>query len=140
MTREEYERRRHALEERHRADVALMSEAHEARLRSLEELWQAGGGGDRAPAGPDPSPPQAETPEPAPARPPGTVLEDLYEALADLPEVFDKRDVTRALGYEPARATLYRALGTLRQEGLIANASYSAGGVTTRYRKLGSTP
>jgi hypothetical protein len=71
-----------------------------------------------------------------PARPPGTVLEDLYEAFADLPRIFDKRDITRLLGYEPARATLYRAIMALRQEGLIANDSYSAGGTATRYRKL----
>jgi hypothetical protein len=140
MTREEYEERRSALEERHRADLDLMNEAHEARMRSLDELWRAGGAADRNSAGPEPSPDrQAAAPEPAPkpARPPGTVLEDLYEAFADLPEIFDKRDIIRILGYEPARATLYRALTALRQEGLIANDTYSAGGTTTRYRKLG---
>lgn len=129
MTEEEFEDRRRELEERHRADVALMNEAHEARLRSLEELRQAGGPTDRGHAAPEPSPP-------APARQPGRVLEDLGEALIDLPEVFDKNDVARVLGYEPSRATLLRALRQLKADGEIAQESYSMGGVTTRYRKL----
>lgn len=133
MTQEEYEERRRALEERHRADVALMNEAHEARLRSLEELRQAGGPTDRGLATPEASPP---APARQPARPPGSVLEDLCEALADLPEVFDKNDVARVLGYEPSRATLLRALRQLKADGEIAQESYSLGGVTTRYRKL----
>ncbi|MFL6201399.1 MAG: hypothetical protein ACJ76J_19685 [Thermoanaerobaculia bacterium] len=129
MTQEEFEERRRALEERHRADVALMNEAHEARLRSLEELRQAGGPTDRGHAAPQASPP-------APARQPGRVLDDLGEALTDLPEVFDKNDVARVLGYEPSRTTLLRALRQLKADGEIAQESYSMGGVTTRYRKL----
>jgi len=129
MTQEEFEERRRALEERHRADVALMNEAHAARLRSLEELRQASGPADRGQAAPQPSPP-------APARQPGRVLDDLGEALTDLPEVFDKNDVARALGYEPSRATLLRALRQLKADGEIIQESYSMGGVTTRYRKL----
>ena len=133
MTQEEYEERRRALEERHRADVALMNEAHEARLRSLEELRQAGGPTDRGHTAPEASPP---APARQPARPPGSVLEDLREAFADLPEVFDKNDVARVLGYEPSRATLLRAFRELKADGEIAQESYSMGGVTTRYRKL----
>src|SRR5215213_8927520 len=40
MTREEYEERRRAFEEQHRVDVALMNAAQEARIRSLDRLWQ----------------------------------------------------------------------------------------------------
>lgn len=38
MTREEYEERVRALEEQHRADVAVLNAAHETRLRSLARL------------------------------------------------------------------------------------------------------
>ena len=94
---------------------------------------QAGGPTDRVHAAPEASPPD---PARQPARPPGSVLEDLYEAFADLPEIFDKNDVARVLGYEPSRATLLRALRQLKTDGDIAQESYSMGGVTTRYRKL----
>ena len=40
MTREDYEERRRALEEQHRADVALLNATQELRLRSLERLWR----------------------------------------------------------------------------------------------------
>ena len=36
MTREEYEERRCALEEQHRADIALLNAAQELRLRALD--------------------------------------------------------------------------------------------------------
>jgi hypothetical protein len=42
MTREEYEERRRALEEQHRADIALLNAAQELRLRALERFWREG--------------------------------------------------------------------------------------------------
>jgi len=54
------------------------------------------------------------------ARPPGTTFNDLLEALPRLPEVFDKRDVVRVLGYKPPYTTLLRALESLRESGDIA--------------------
>lgn len=53
MTRGEYEERRRALEEQHRADIALMNAAHEARLRSLEALRQEAIEREREGAAPD---------------------------------------------------------------------------------------
>jgi hypothetical protein len=152
MTREEYEERRRALEEQHRADVALLNAAQELRLRSLERLWREGVEGEPDAAAPDAfaavAQPVTDVREPAPRaaypalkpmRERYSVVNDLEAALPDLPEVFDRRDIIRALGYAPARTTLLRALGMLAKEGAIDVEDPSAGGITTRYRKLGSS-
>jgi len=144
MTREEFEERLRALEAQHQTDIALMNAGHEARIRSLLSLWQttAPPVADppvilpaAAPAPPAPSAP----PEPAPPsrRARNSLLNDLVEALPELPETFDKHDIARVLGYEPSRATLFRALLTLNKEGLVTTMSTSIGGTeTTRHRKL----
>jgi hypothetical protein len=152
MTREEYEERRRALEEQHRADVALLNAAQELRLRSLERLWREGFEGERATVAPDTSVtvappvttvrepvPTAVDPAPKPMRERYSVVNDLEAALPDLPEVFDRRDIIRVLGYVPARTTLLRALGMLKKEGAVAIEDPSPGGLTTSYRKLGSS-
>jgi hypothetical protein len=137
MTREEYEERRRAFEEQHRADVALMNAAQEARIRSLDRLWQEELDRERSAAAPDASPvPVQPAPAPKPMRPRYSVRDDLDDALPELPEIFERRDVIRALGYEPPRTTLYHALEQLRREGAIAIESYSGGGARVRYRKL----
>jgi hypothetical protein len=80
----------------------------------------------------------AADPAPKPMRERYSVVNDLEAALPDLPEVFDRRDIIRALGYVPARTTLLRALGMLQKEGAIDVEDPSPGGLTTSYRKLGS--
>jgi hypothetical protein len=72
----------------------------------------------------------------APARERRDLLSGLLDALPGLPEVFEKQDIYQALGYVPARATLYRAIETLKSEKLIVTARYSEGGQRTQYRKL----
>lgn len=64
------------------------------------------------------------------------VLGDVEAVLPDLPELFEKRDLVQALGYEPSRSTLFRALDTLREQGKIEIALYSDGGTRTQYQKL----
>lgn len=149
MTRGEYEEHRRALEAQRQADIALINAAHETRMRSLDRLWQAAAEVDAALA----APAAAETRAlPAPAAVPavsappavagrkmrgrGEVLNDLDEALPQLPEVFDKRDITRVLGYEPARATLFRALQHLMAKGAIAIAAQNLQGNLTAFRKI----
>lgn len=137
MTQEEYEARRRALEQQLQADVALIQAAHAARVRSLDTLWQAAGDGVGAAARPA-APTQAPAPPPKRerVRPHGAVLEDLADALPQLPETFDRRDIDRLLGYRAERPTLYRALTHLKMEGLIDVEHHSLGGQRTRYRKL----
>ncbi len=141
MTREEYEERKRALEAQHLADVALMNVAHQARMRTLEDLWQCTAAYAVSPQPMAvPAPPSAPPAPPVPARKPKraafSVLDDLTAALPGLPETFDKHDIVRVLGYEPSRGTLFRALLALSKEGLIATVSSSIGGATTRHRKL----
>ena len=137
MTREEYEERRRAFEEQHRADVALMNAAHEARIRSLDRLWQEELDPERSAAAPEASPAPAQpAPAPKPMRERYAVVTDLDDALPEIPEIFDRRDVIRALGYEPPRTTLYHALAQLQKEGAIAIETFSGGGARVRYRKL----
>lgn len=119
MTQEEYEERLRALEAQLQTDIAMVRAGHEARVRSLESLWQAAKAGDGKAAVPAavPAPPAAPRQT---ARPPGATYDDLLEALPRLPEVFDKRDVVRALGYKPPYTTLARALEYLKKSGEIA--------------------
>jgi len=67
-----------------------------------------------------------------------SVVTDLDDVLPELPEIFERRDVIRALGYEPPRTTLYHALVQLQREGAIAIETLSGGGSRVRYRKLPS--
>lgn len=142
MTQKEFEERLRALEAQHQADVALMNAGHEARVRALLSVWQT-----VAPAAADPKPtaaPAPPAPAPAPVQEPApkrkrerhSVLNDLAEVFPGLPEIFDKHDIVRALGYEPSRATLFRALLAFNKDGLIETESLSSGGTTTRHRKL----
>jgi len=130
MTRDEYEERLRALEAQVQADIALVQAGHEARVRSLGSLWQAATAGAAIPA---PAPVPAVAPKKA-ARPDWSTLDDLQEALPRLPEVFDKRDVARVLGYAPAYTTLVRALAELKEAGEIADAD--GYGYRSQYRKV----
>lgn len=165
MKSREYERRRRALEEQCHADLNLIRAGYEAKLRALEMIWLASDGKDEANGAPGrPNPSEASSSEtvshetvrsdtiasetvpsetvqtvggtPAPARERRDLLNDLMDALPGLPEVFEKRDLYQALGYVPARATLYRAIETLKSEKQIVIARYSEGGQRTQYRKV----
>jgi hypothetical protein len=130
MRRSEYEQRRRASEEVYQADLELIRSAHEARLRSLEALWLADPEEDGSG---DPPPAPATHPAPRLVRPP--LAQALDDALSGLPEVFDKNDVIRALGWTPDRAALFRALDDLVHQRRITVERFGAGRVTTVYRK-----
>jgi hypothetical protein len=150
MTRGEYEERRRALEALREADITMINAVHEIRVRSLDKLWQAAaedGADFTRPAAPGNGSLPAPAAIPAVSTPPaairkkmrgrGEVLNDLDAAFSQLPEVFDKRDVTRVLGYEPARATLFRALRELMDEGAVAMEDYNLPGtILTAFRKI----
>ena len=90
MTREEYEERKRALEAQHLADVALMNVAHQARMRTLEDLWRstgAGAGQPQIPAvpAPVPAPPvPARAPAPKPKRERFSLLNDLLSTITQI--------------------------------------------------------
>ena len=148
MDRQEFQRRRRALEELYQADLRLLRAAHESRVRSLEALWTSLDGGDAAL--PPPSAfllPAAEgapasTPEPAeaPALPARSRNPDLRTALQEilpaLPEVFDKSDVLQVLGWNPSRSSLYRVLADMVTDGLLRFDYLSGGRRASQFRKV----
>jgi len=136
MTRNEYERRRQTLDEELRAGIQLLEMAHRTQVRALDLVWRTLSDEAVDPA----AAPRGQTPvprQPAPA-PRGLtqVRADLPAALERLPEVFDRRDVCRVLGYEPQRGALYKALGELVQDGGLALEESGYGQIPGRYRKL----
>lgn len=142
MTHEEYEQRKLRLAEQLREGVALLEEGYQRQLRALELIWIADSNGGAVP------PRQKPAAVAAPARPsgkpsrhrlaPGQLLEDVQTALTQMPEVFDRNDLLRALGYEPDRSSLHRALAGLVKEGVLVLNSYGAGKIPAKYSKAGS--
>jgi hypothetical protein len=162
----DYERYRKRLEQQLRADVGLLFEAYRAKLRAYETVartrgeldgsgpWPeleisnllpaAGSGSGEAPRlAPAPVPAAGESaaaPAPPPERKkrrsPFEIHDAVDAALLQVEEVFDRRELCRALGFEPSRATLYRILKELQQEGRIAIVEHGSGTLRNRYRKL----
>jgi hypothetical protein len=153
MTVKDHERFRRQLEKQLRADAALLYAAYCAKLRAYETLHRLPGElGDLDPSLllptdlplslPAPAP-AAAVPAPAPARPPRKGANELYDAvqavLAQLPEVFGRRDVCAALGYEPHRASLYKVFRHLARGGWIAFAERGGGQLSNLYRNLSAS-
>jgi hypothetical protein len=142
MRREEYEQRKQRLEEQFREGTALLEAAHRQQLRALELVWMTTAEEDLAfGAGPTAEPaavPRNPSP-PAPPRPrrrgAGELEEEVGAALASVPEVFDRNDVCRVLGYEPDRGSLYRILQELVNGGTLTRQRRGSGKATTQYRK-----
>ena len=155
MTQDEFEKLRTRLEDQLRVDVELLYEAHRVKLRAFETIRRSQAeleGEDLSAAPPVRSggrpAPTLPAARPAPAAPsePETVLKErvkawsvleaVEEALEKLPEEFDKNDVERALGFEPSRPTLFRALHMLCEDGVLEIAGRSSGRVPARFRQL----
>jgi hypothetical protein len=156
MDRNEFTRRRRALEELYQADLRLLRAAHEARVRSLEALWLSLEGNAEAlppataillPAAETASQPIPETalpePSPVPALSPAPDLPSfppdirtaLEEVLPALPRVFEKKDILQALGWKPSRSSLHRVLADMVTDGLLQFEYLSLGRTPSRYRK-----
>lgn len=142
MTREEYEQRKLRLAEQLREGVALLEEGYQRQLRALELIWMADSSGDSEL--PRREPMATAAPAVPPGKPsrqrlaPGQLLEDVQAALARIPEVFDRHDLLRVLGYEPERSSLHRVLERLVNEGDLVLEAYGAGKIPAKYRKTGS--
>ena len=152
MTHDEYEQRKRRLEEELRAGVALLETAFRHQIRALQLVWAATGGDEVEippqvlalpaareflPAAPAlPAPPVAP-PQPA-RRCAWELLEDVESALPKVPDVFDRGDICRAIGYEPDRGSLYRTFQELIGEGAIAIERRGTGKQPSRYKKTGA--
>jgi hypothetical protein len=148
MTHDEYEKRKRHLEEELRASIELVETAHRCQLRALQLVWAAMGGegveilppvvGATSPLATSSAVPvlPAPTVSPQPARRgPWALFNDVQDALAEVPEVFDRNDLCRILGYVPDRGSLYRTFQELKREGVLTQHSRGAGKWPARYRK-----
>lgn len=156
MTREEYDERKRLIEEQHRATIELIEAGRQAQLRALDLVWLTGaeGGGSFLPrievqapgrpvrlleSGASAEKSSAEPePPPAPARRRGVyeLLEKIEAVLPSVPEVFDYRDLCRALGFEPDRSAVRRNLQLLVDEEILGKEGTSSGRFRLLYRKL----
>src|SRR6185295_15085586 len=158
MTRDEYEERKRRIEEQHRSGIELLEAARRQQLRALDLVWMTTAAGDvdglgaswgeaafqpLAVGGPERLTIPAAPPDAPSALPPrrlrrafGEFIVEIEGALARVPEVFDRNDVTRVLGYEPDRGSLFRVLQELAQEGSITVVTRGEGRHPTRYRKV----
>jgi hypothetical protein len=127
MTQHELERRREELEARYRVALEILEAGHRALLEKLERQWQI----EREP----------ELAPPTPAGTPRTprnesLLDELRDALDQLPDEFRKDDALRVLGFSPHRSTLFRALQNLEWEGRIAVAALGKSRQSILYRQV----
>lgn len=145
MTQNEYEHYRRRLDEQLASGIELLKAAHAQQVHALELVWKMGSSEESvratAPA-PAPEAPAAAAAPAQPSRPSRrgawALINDIEAALPRLPEVFDRRAVIQALGYEPDRGSLYRVLQELTHEGVIVQESIGGGRVPTTYRKTGT--
>ena len=128
MTRQEYEERRRRLDEELRAGRELLEASHRAQVQALELHWTA----EEGSAVPEPGPP----PEKRPRRPALELHEAIFERLDELPEVFTKDDLCRALGETPDRRALYRVLSDLERLGWLRLEDRGTGRIPSSYRRL----
>ena len=142
MTREEFEQRKRRLEEQLQEGIELLKAGFRQQLRALEMVWVATTE-DEIPVR---SATEARQEEPAPplrspAAPPsrrprqksGQLWADIDAALDQVPEVFDRNDLIQALGYEPDRSALHRAMRGLLRSGAIVLKSRNVGKIPAKY-------
>jgi hypothetical protein len=153
MTHDEYERRKRRLDEDLRVGIELLETAHRHQVRALQLVLVASGveametlpamravaplllSASALPVSPTQP---ADSPQPA-RRGPWALFNDVVDALAAVPEVFDRNDICRVLGYEPDRGSLYRTFQELKREGVLAQEQRGTGKWPARYRKTALT-
>lgn len=127
MRKSEYEKRRRALEKQYEEDLELLRAAHHARLHALEALFASSTAAET----------QAvfET-QARRALPPGELKQAVLNAFPQLPEIFVRHDVEKALGFTPARSSLVRILRDMWMDGELKIEEISEGRMRTKYRKV----
>jgi hypothetical protein len=150
MPPDDYERYRQRLEEQLHSDIGMLYEAFRAKLHAYETILRARRGeldlgspqATDVPLAPPPVslPPPVAAPRPPVAAVPTrlesmALIDAVQEVLPQLPEVFAKWDVLQALGFTPSRSTLYLALRTLAEKGVLAIARDPGGSQPTWYRR-----
>jgi hypothetical protein len=135
MTDDEFKQRKLALDRQLEAGIALLRDSHRTQVQALEQLWMMTRHQPTPPPAAAP-PPSDPIPVPRPKRrPTGELLAEVLAIFDALPEVFDRRDVCRSLGYVPDRLRLFRVFRRLEDEGRIAYKEYGSGRMPAIYRK-----
>jgi hypothetical protein len=145
MTHDEYEQRQRQLDEQLRAGIELLEAAHRQQTRALDLIWRSFSGEEPGvrpavaaePAAPMGIPVSAE-PRRTSRRRAWELAGEVREALAAVPEIFDRNHVCQALGFEPDRSSLFRALEDLVRNGSLAVEGIGSGRTPTTYRKTGA--
>jgi hypothetical protein len=142
MTRDEYEQRQRQLDNQLRAGIELLEAAHRQQTRALDLVWRSFSGEEPGVRPAVAAEPAGVPVSPEPRRPSrrraGELAGEIQEALAGVPEVFDRNHVCQALGFEPDRSSLFRALEDLVRNGSLAVEGIGSGRTPTRYRKTGA--
>jgi hypothetical protein len=109
-----------------------VEKAYEAQMRALEMIRALQGG-----AGPVALPAQAPPPAPEQSRrrTATEVTADIVKIYGSLPERFSRREICEALGYEPDRGVLYKALQELVKLNYTVVETQGKGQTATVYRK-----
>ena len=141
MNPSEYQRLRRQLDEELRAGMEMLQAGHRAKVDALDALWQEGTPEESLTILADP--PESQ-PEPSVSAErerlaAGELLTDIEAALARVGDEFQKSDLCRALGYEPGRSSLHRALLELERGGVIEIQRQGLGRRPSRYRKTGKS-
>ncbi|HEX6903934.1 MAG TPA: hypothetical protein VF789_29755 [Thermoanaerobaculia bacterium] len=150
MTRDEYERHLRRLEEQLRLGIEILQASYRHQVGAVELIWRMTNGEGtplpslQAETAAVPQPQAAVPPPAAPAGPSRRGAWDLYrdirEALPRVPEVFDASHLRKALGYEPNRSSLHRALRELVDEGFLTLRSPGRGKRSTSYQQTDLDP
>jgi len=133
MRKSEYEKRRRALEKQYEEDLELLRAAHHARLHALEALFASSTAAETQAVFETPS--SVET-RACRALPPGELKQAVLNAFPQLPEIFVRHDVEKALGFTPARSSLVRILRDMWMDGELKIEEISEGRMRTKYRKV----
>jgi len=151
MERNRFEILRERLEEQLRTDVELLYEAHRTKMRAFETVWRAQAELDPSLQPPPPPPASGSRhqivtllPEPEPSQAPveqpsgpkKSLLLLVLQVLNSLPEVFDKHDVYRALGFTPSTSSLHRVFNELIEQEWIRLEAEGRGRVGNRYLRI----
>ena len=142
MDQAEYQRLRRQLDEELHVGIELLQAGHRVKVEALDARWreESEAAPASSPAAPEPVPEEPSVPTaaalPRERREAGEVLADVEAALERVGEEFLKSDLCQALGYEPQRSSLHRALWELQKEGVIEIESQGIGRRATRYRKV----
>jgi hypothetical protein len=135
MTRNEYEAQRRRLDQEMRVAIELVKAGHQAKIQVLDLMLTMSGEGAPEPVAAPPSP------EPEPRlrrRGAGELMEEVKDILPQLPALFTKDHVEKALEEPADRASLFRVLQELEQDGWITTETPGRGRNPTVYRRQDS--